>query len=163
MPAFPVRTGALFLLCAMQPACHPNEPTGDTPRPGAAGGRPATYVLRTVAGQPVPATLVANENVTITAVADTFRLATGSTGMQVSVQRTASPSTAQEGEVHRFETSLTYERRGDGIAISLECIDVVFRTCIAPPHYTGTFTASGLILLGTALNLRLPLAYERIP
>jgi hypothetical protein len=121
----------------------------------------AVYVLRSVAGQPLPAPLLATEYATLTAVADTIRLGDNGAGKQVVVQRARDAGQPAPGELYRVEEPFTYEVIGTRIAISLECNDVIIRQCVAPPHYTGTVT-SGTMVLETALQYRTPLRYERV-
>jgi len=124
------------------------------------GGLATGYVLRSVAGDALPAALVVNDHVTIVALADTVWLRPDGTGLQVVVHRVADAGAPQSAE-YRFEQPFTYQQTGERIAISLDCIDVIIRSCVPPPHYQGTLSESSLTL-DAALFYRTPLLYHRL-
>jgi hypothetical protein len=117
------------------------------------------YVLRTVAGSPVPAVVLDNGYAVVTFLADTLRLQPDGSGVQVVVERTrdsGQPET-ESSEVR----PLTYTVAGSRIAISIVCPPTALMLCAAPPHYRGTLTPTGL-RLERALEYRVPLVYERV-
>jgi hypothetical protein len=149
------------LLCLAVLACssRPTNPTAE-PGPGTAAGG-AVYVLRTVAGEALPAPLAHVPGMTLIAVADTIRLDNQGAGQQVVVHRAEGETAPPGSDFYRAEEPFTYELQGSRISISLECNDIIIRSCIAPPHYVGTVTPASLVL-ESALNYLTPLRYERI-
>ena len=147
---------ALLLL-----ACGHSEPgpqTGPREIPSATA---KTYVLRTVAGNPVPAVLVDNEHVTIVTLADTVWLEADGTGVEVATERTTDKASGAPAVVRRDARPFTYGVAGGRIDVSFECNDMIIRSCVAPPHYQGALTDARLAL-DYALYYRTPLDYERV-
>jgi hypothetical protein len=120
------------------------------------------YVLRTVAGEPVPTVAFSGELATVTLIADTIVLRHDGTGTESSVT-TAVSSVSIRNPAHDplrpVVSQFRWERQGDALAIEFGCPDNA--SCVAPPHRTGRFTATGLEL-GYALSWRTPLVYERV-
>jgi hypothetical protein len=147
---------ALLLL-----ACGHSEPGPQTePREGPSATASA-YVLRTVAGDPVPAVLVDNEHVTIVTLADTVWLEADGTGVEVATERTTDKASGAPAVVRTDARPFTYEVARGRIDVSFECNDVIIRSCVAPPHYQGALTDARLTL-NQALYYRTPLEYERV-
>ena len=119
------------------------------------------YVLRSVAGQQLPAVLVDNEHATIIALADTVWLEADGTGLEVSTERSTDKGSGTAPVVRRDERPFSYEMALDRITISLECNDVIIRSCSAPPHLQGVVTDASLTL-DFALYDQVPLHYERV-
>jgi hypothetical protein len=120
------------------------------------------YVLRTVAGDPVPAVAAAHEGVTVTLIADTIILHRGGMGSETHLTTTDSPRSIANPSYDRTRpvvSSFLWQRRGDALVIEFHCPDMA--SCIAPPHRTGHFTATGLEL-DYAIQWRTPLVYERV-
>ncbi|HEU5169309.1 MAG TPA: hypothetical protein VFU46_02160 [Gemmatimonadales bacterium] len=123
-------------------------------------GETAVFVLRTVAGEPLPAAWIANEDVTITVRADTIRLRSDGTGTRVVVEHVAEQNQPVAPE-RSVQASLEYRMSGERIEIDLTCDDVILQLCVAPPHLLGVRTRDALEL-DHALNYRVPLRYERV-
>ena len=124
------------------------------------GSSASMYVLRTVAGDPLPAILVDNEHATVVSIADTIWLEPDGTGVEVATERSTDKGTART-VVHRDERPFSYTLERDRIAVSFECNDVIIRSCAPPPHLLGVLRASGLVLESTLYH-RTPLVYELI-
>ena len=147
---------ALMLL-----ACGHSEPGPQTAPREAPSAAARSYVLRTVAGDPVPAVLVDNEHVTIVTLADTVWLEADGTGVEVATERTTDKASGAPAVVRTDARPFTYGAAGGRIDVSFECNDVIIRSCVAPPHYQGTLTDARLAL-DHALYYRTPLDYERV-
>ena len=145
----------LLLACGHS---QPGPPTGPREAPSAMA---RTYVLRTVAGNPVPAVLVDNEHVTIVALADTVWLEADGTGVELSTERTTDKASGAPPVVRTDARPFTYGVAGGRIDVSFECNDVIIRSCSPPPHYRGVLTDARLAL-DHALYYRTPLEYERV-
>jgi hypothetical protein len=123
------------------------------------GSNASVYVLRSVAGDPLPAVLVDNEHATVVSIADTIWLEPDGTGVEVATERSTDKGTAHT-VVHRDERPFTYQLQQGGIEVSFECNDVIIRSCSAPPHLRGVLREADLVL-HSALYYRTPLEYER--
>ena len=119
------------------------------------------YVLRTVAGEALPAVLLDNEHATIVSLADTIWLEADGSGVEVATERSTDKGSGMEPIVRRDERPFTYRLERDRIEIDFECNDVIIRSCVAPPHLLGALTEARLSFY-YALYPRLPLEYERI-
>jgi hypothetical protein len=134
------------------PSTGPEESPGLTAR---------MYVLRQVAGDPIPAILVDNEHATIVSLADTVWLERDGTGREAATERSIDKGIAGAPVVRRDERPFSYEVARDRITVSFECNDVIIRSCAAPPHLRGVLTSSSLVF-HQALHIRTPLVYERV-
>lgn len=146
---------AIALLAVL--SCSPErEPTGSV-----ALRLSETYVLRTIAGEAVPAVFTDHEFSTQRIVADTLVLAGGGTGREVQVLAVLDKTTG-ELATHTDTLDLTFTVDDGRIEIAYECNDViiVFASCIAPPHLAGDVASTGIVF-DFALG-RTPLAFERI-
>jgi hypothetical protein len=146
----------LLLACGYT---DPAPPSGPREVPSATA---RIYVLRTVAGDPVPAVLVDNEHVTIVTLADTVWLEADGTGIEVATERSTDKASGATPVVRTDARPFSYGLAGGRIEVSFECNDVIIRSCIAPPHYQGGLTEARLTL-DRALHYRTPLSYERVP
>jgi hypothetical protein len=146
----------LLLACSQS---DPAPPTGPRAAPSATA---RMYVLRSVAGDPVPAVLIDNEYVTIVALADTIWLEADGSGIEVATERATDKASGTPPVVSSDERPFSYDLAGGRIEVSLECIDVIIRSCVAPPHYQGGLTEARLTL-DRALHYRTPLSYDRVP
>jgi hypothetical protein len=120
-------------------------------------------VLRTVAGDALPAVLVTNEFYETRVFSDTIRLRADQTGTQTSVHEAIplAPGIPAEGLLV-YSASFQYEIGGKNrIEIGFDCPPNA--NCIAPPHLVGTVTADRLRVSWTPqLVGRDPLEYARI-
>lgn len=142
-------------------ACRSSEtgPTGGpSPRPS---GIARMYVLRSVAGDELPAVLLDNEHATIVTLADTIWLEADGSGIEVATERSTDKASAQGPITRRDERPFTYGIDRDRIEVDFECNDVIIRSCLAPPHLRGVLTPARLVL-DHALHYRTPLEYERV-
>lgn len=134
------------------------EPTaGPSLGPGSSA---SMYVLRKVAGDPLPAALVDNEHATVLSLADTIWLEPGGSGVEVAIERSTDKGTAST-VVYRDERRFSYQLDRNKIQVSFECNDVIIRSCSPPPHLFGVL-GKGTLVLHSALYYRTPLEYERI-
>jgi hypothetical protein len=150
------RSVSLFTVVGAAAACASN---GDPLTPdGGVVGAGVVYVLRSVAGAPLPAVWIRSESVTITVRADTIRLFSGGRGGRIVVAEydEAVPS---DPRVRRETADLEFARTGDRIELSFACPDLAL--CVAPPHFLGRVTPEGLVF-DHALNYRTPLRYQRV-
>jgi len=141
-------------------ACGPEPAPGTGPREGPSATA-RIYVLRTVAGNPVPAVLVDNEHATIVTLADTVWLEADGTGVEVATERSTDKASGAPPVVRTDARPFSYGTARGRIDVSFECNDVVIRSCSPPPHYRGALTDARL-LLDHALYYRTPLEYERV-
>ncbi len=119
------------------------------------------YVLRNVAGQPLPAVLLDNEHATIVVLADTVWLEPDGSGLEVSTERSTDKGSSAGSVVRRDERPFSYTTARDRISVSFECNDVIIRMCAAPPHWQGLL-ADGSLVVDQTLYGRAPLHYERV-
>lgn len=105
-----LRSPLLLLPAIVGIACE--EPTGLSPEV-------ATYVARTVNGEPVPAPLRKNASFELLVIADTLRFGVFGLAEWTQVRRTTVEGVAREVEVTRTESS--YEVRGDSIYFRFPC------------------------------------------
>lgn len=143
----PASVVAAVVLAVAPVAC--GEPTA------IAGGE--TYVLRSIAGDPVPAVFTESEMVRVRILADTLELAADRTGREVQYRETF---TTVDGslDTYRSVVSLTWSVRDGRMTIAYECPD--FAVCIEPPHLAGTATSAG-VTFDYSLG-RTPLVFERV-
>ncbi|HJR16382.1 MAG TPA: hypothetical protein VJ808_05970 [Gemmatimonadales bacterium] len=119
------------------------------------------YVLRSIAGERLPAVLLDNEYVTIISLADTLWLAPEGSGREIATERSLDKGSTEGPIVRRDERPFAYGTSRNRIEIAFECNDVIIRSCSAPPHLKGVLTETGLVL-EHALYDKGPLVYERI-
>jgi hypothetical protein len=119
------------------------------------------YVLRTVAGDPLPTALIDNEYATIVTLADTVWLEADGSGVEVATERSTDKSSGTPPVVRTDARPFSYSLAGSRIEVSFECNDVIIRSCLAPPHYRGRLTDERLAL-ESAMAYRTPLEYERV-
>jgi hypothetical protein len=125
------------------------------------GGPAGIYVLASVAGAPLPATVVANQGVTAVMLADTMFLHADGTGAVATVERVKETDRPNDYTL-RSEAPFTYTITGGRLSAEIPCRDViVLAACVKPPHYVGT-VSSGALDLDYALNLRVPLHFARV-
>ena len=153
------RIGATCLLGAGVAGCRAPEGTGPVSLPEQRSG--STYVLRSVAGTPIPAPLVEREDLTIVILADTLWLRADGTGLKGVVERYIDHTTGAAGELLASEHPFTWQERSGRLEVAFECRDVILRQCLAPPHYVGSIGGSGIMLESRTYG-RGPLHYERI-
>jgi hypothetical protein len=115
------------------------------------------YVLRSIAGDQLPAVFSDGDFVTLRILADTLFLAADGTGYEARLSEMVDKA---NGSTNRFssETNFDYLVANGRIEISYECADM--GSCIAPPHLAGAVTITGLacdVSLG-----RVPLLFERL-
>jgi len=116
-----------------------------------------TYVLRSVAGDPLPAVFRDGDFATLHILADTLFLAADGTGYEVQLSEIVDKAS---GSRSRFTSviNLDYAVVEGQIEISYECSDG--GSCIAPPHLAGAVTITGIVF---DLSLgRVPLSFERL-
>lgn len=153
---FPFMLGLLLPLgcrhAETDPSAGPQESPSLTAR---------RYVLRDVAGQPLPAVLLDNEHATIVVLADTVWLEPDGSGIEISTERSADKGSAVAPVVRKDNRPFSYTTAGDRISVSFECNDVIIRSCSAPPHWRGVLSEESLVL-DQAFYQRAPLRYERV-
>jgi len=115
------------------------------------------YVLRSVAGEQLPALFRDGDLAALWILADTLFLAEDGTGYEARLSEMVDKA---DGSTNRFtsRTNFDYAQANGRIEISYECADM--GSCIAPPHLAGAVTITGLacdVSLG-----RVPLLFERL-
>jgi hypothetical protein len=122
------------------------------------------YVLRSVAGAALPATVVVGDATEWQIVADTMRFRSDGTGTEVFVWRTTVAGQAP-GDPEREERSFQYQLKPNGVVeIEFPCPDFPAgntASCIAPPHYRGTI-GDAEIEFDFALSYPTPFRFERV-
>ena len=146
--------GAFLLGCS---SAGPEPIDGPSLGPGAGA---SMYVLRKVAGDPVPAVLLDNQYATIVSIADTIWLEPDGSGIEVATERSTDKGTSNT-VVRSDERPFSYQLDRGGIEVSFECNDVIIRSCAPPPHLRGVLSEAGLVLHSTLYDLG-PLEYERV-
>jgi len=126
---------------------------GESTRPEVA----EAYVLRSIAGDQLPAVFSDGDLATFLILADTLFLADDGTGYEARLSEIVDKT---NGSTNRFssEDNFDYVLENGRIEISYECADM--GSCIAPPHLAGAVTITGLacdMSLG-----RVPLLFERL-
>ena len=137
-----MRTTRVFWLLLCVGGCQP---------PSGIDARAEVYVLRSLAGQNLPAPLTSNPASSSRIIADTLAFSEGGVGEHRGAYE--APGTG----LWTVRTPFTYVRTGDRVEISLRCDDQA--SCVAPPHYVGRFTATEL-LIDQSNVFRVPLRFE---
>ncbi len=117
------------------------------------------YVLRTVAGSPVPTLGNGASMTNFTVIADTIRLYSSGDGTEVLVSQY--DGAVARRQVQTFTVTTPSPGRFD---IEYACNDVVVRataSCLAPPHHRLLTTATGLTMDASAMY-RTPMVFEKV-
>lgn len=122
-------------------------------------GAASTYVLRTVAGDPVPAVYSTSEHTTVRVLADTLLLLIGGAGEHRVTRHMTSPLSSSTETTVRYVIELHWSRDGRRLELGYLCPPNAL--CVAPPHLRGELTDGGLIV-SYALGARVPQLFERI-
>ena len=154
--------GSILIAVVSVAACGRTEPiSSQAAREASGDGALGVYVLRTVAGQQLPAVGISHEHFRSVIHADTIWLHADGTGAAVSVERVTEsepPAERERSDVAPFRYSVS----GSRFEADMPCNDVIILSaCVAPPHYVGDFTSPGLRLTH-ALNYRVPMVFERV-
>jgi hypothetical protein len=115
-----------------------------------------TFVLETLAGNPVPLPLFGTGSETHFLVADTMRLGSDGGGTQVRVIRVDFDDPARPDRVDAFSTTFGYRVRGSRLEITVRCPPNAL--CAEGPHGIGRHEGDALVL-GSGDSL---LRYRRI-
>jgi hypothetical protein len=114
------------------------------------------YVLRSIAGVPLPAEYAPNVEFKGRKLADTLFLNANGTG---ELHSTSEESLG--GRVLLSDAPVTYQRQGNDLEVSYVCPPNALILCLAPPHLIGKVTASGILFVESRVS-RAPLVYERV-
>ena len=160
-----MRRIVLLALAFTAGACRPEDqltPTGSPDVVGELGsGGAGIYVLRSVAGQSLPAVVASHESYHAVMIADTLFLHADGWGGNATVKRITEDPAAGERLI-REDGAFTYEVSGSRLTAEYPCNDViVLAACAAPPHLAGTLQ-SDVLELDVALAYRLPLRYAKV-
>jgi hypothetical protein len=143
-------------------SCQQNGSTAPEPSAGDRGGNDGLtgyYVLRTLAGDPLPA--VGNQAANLVVIGDTIQLRADGTGLETGVELVLD-GTLPGGEIKRgYERQFSYRLSGTRLEVEFPCPRDALMLCAAPPHYAGSLTADGLEL-DHALYYRTPLQFDRV-
>lgn len=109
-----------------------------------------TYVLFATGAADFPVVVLENEVITVSILADTFRLRDDGTGSHTRSQHVSQHGPHPGESSHTWTSEFTYELRGDGFEVSYECPPFASREalnlCVAPPHEIGQWVPSGFVL-----------------
>jgi hypothetical protein len=125
---------------------------------------PDSYVLVQVAGQPMPATIVVGDNMSVEIIGDTLRFGADGRGTEIFVSRQNYPD-QPPGDPVREERTFQYRKSGNTLEIHFPCPDLGpgnTASCIAPPHYRGSVINSIQINFDLALSYPTPLLFQRL-
>ena len=116
-----------------------------------------TYVLRSIAGNALPAVAYTTPGLTSRVLADTLRLRADGTG---SATRTAvlDPPAADAGVPYTVTSDLTYAVVGGRVQVTYACPPNA--SCVAGPHLVARREGGGLVA-ERALAERVPQVYAR--
>jgi hypothetical protein len=148
---------SLAILVALTIAC--GESAGPEVAPGVV---PGTFVLRRVAGDPLPTVLYNNEIFATLVVSDTIRLRPDGTGTISGVREAVplQPGLVGDGPVHIL-TNFHFRRVGGQVEITYDCPPGAL--CIKPPHLIARPQPGGLtVRWGHADSGRSPMIYEEV-
>ena len=153
----------LSLMVVIASGCQSDETvTGDASRDivtrGFGDGPAGVYVLRTVAGQALPAVIASHDFDHAVMLADTIFLHEDGTGGTSEIKRVIEDP--KDGEQTRTETvAFAYQMTGSRLTVELPCPPLA--SCSAPPHYAGTVSPDALDLT-IALNYRGPMHFAKV-
>jgi hypothetical protein len=107
-----------------------------------------TYVLVATGGASFPVAIIDNEYVTVSLLADTFRLRRDRTGSHTRSQRVMEHGPQPIESTHTWTSEFGYVIRSDRFEISYECPAFFpsFTSCVAPPHEIGRWVPGGFVL-----------------
>ncbi|HEX5726559.1 MAG TPA: hypothetical protein VFX98_13880 [Longimicrobiaceae bacterium] len=105
-----------------------------------------TYVLEAVAGSPLPAVVMENEDFMSTVLADTFRFSGDGTGRQSVRTRLRLHATGVTENISFQQQTFGYRIRGARIEITYVCAPNAL--CLPGPHLIARPTADGLRIEG---------------
>jgi hypothetical protein len=156
---------SLILLAAAAAGCKPTDQVTATVNRDITGelgtGAAGIYVLRSIAGQPLPAVIASHESYHAVMLADTIFLHADGWGGDAALKRVTEDPAAGERLV-RDDGAFQYELSGTRLTGEYPCNDViVLAACAAPPHLTGTLRPDGLDL-DSRIASRAPLRYEKV-
>lgn len=118
-----------------------------------------TYVLQTMGGKGLPATVIENENGRFIAIADTLRFSGSGKVTRIHVMRRVNaPSPISPDTTYRSVRELSYRFERGRVWIGFDC--PLNANCIGPA--TGMFSQRGLLLAGPILYPSQILTYKRI-
>lgn len=121
-----------------------------------------TYVLRSIAGELLPAVALASGDGAFRIVVDTLRLRADGTGRRLTateIELAAAPAGGDGQEIVRGERELRL--RVVSARVDIEYVCGINEMCVAPPHLSGR-RSRGELRFDYALGGRVPLVYARI-
>lgn len=111
------------------------------------------YVLDRIAGVNLPASWSFDPGTVNRIHSDTLGLAASGRGERRTVYDSF------QGTKRDERVGFSYTRVGDRIEIALDCADGA--VCVAPPHFVGTITSTGLTLTESKIA-RVPFEFHRV-
>ena len=121
-------------------------------------GESRVYVLREVAGAPLPAVATTSPGGVFTVRADTLRLEPDGRGTQVTRMFVDPVDGASIEE--RWVSHFTYVLRGDRFELSFNCPPDPISSCTQPPHDRGTLTGD-VLRLEPSMGYKGPRTYRQ--
>ena len=106
-----------------------------------------TYVLRTIDGNPLPATLAisgTHTDYSIMVVADTLVLTPDRSGMLITIQDIVHDESGGEVERVRADSHLSFRTTGDQLEITFLCPPNALMNCAPGPHMTARLASGRL-------------------
>jgi hypothetical protein len=145
-----IRGGVLaciaVLVIGCESATHADPPAG-------------TYVLRTIAGDPLPALAWQTEYTAVQIVADTLFIGPHGRAEERRMVEVHSFVPHHSQKTHMTQSELGIRFAKGRLELSYVCPPNA--NCVAGPHLIGRLTSAGLTI-ETANGMRVPLVYERI-
>jgi hypothetical protein len=132
----PIRILVPALLAAFAAGCESSTLSSDDVQ--------GTFVLETLAGNPVPLPISSTGSETHFLTADTMRLGPGGAGTQVRVIRVDFDNPARADRVDVFRTVFEYRVRGNRLEITVSCPPNAL--CAEGPHGIGKHEGDALVL-----------------
>lgn len=145
-----IRGGVLACIAVLAIGC--GTPTDAKPLAG-------TYVLRTIAGDPLPALAWQTEYTAIHIVADTLLIRPRGRAEERRMVEVHSFVPHHSQKVHTTRSELGIRFAPGRLELTYVCPPNA--NCVAGPHLIGRLTDEGLTI-ETASGMRVPLVYERI-
>ena len=149
-PTLPSRAAPILLLASTTLTC------GQPLAPSALAG---SYVLESVAIEPIPTVLFSSSDVTIRVLADTLRFHGTGTGTQTGLQVVQSQSSPSLTDTVAVNNQFAFQVVDSRFEITYAC--PITANCVPGPHLVGQPLADGL-RVDHALGDRVPLIYGRL-
>ncbi|HJU65579.1 MAG TPA: hypothetical protein VJ596_07870 [Gemmatimonadaceae bacterium] len=116
------------------------------------------YLLRTIAGEGLPAVIARTENFTVRVISGTLHLSPDGKGIVSTVREVEGPGESSPTRT-RSTSAVSWVRTSDRIELIFTCPPNA--SCVAPPHLVGRVDGQRLVF-EIAFNEPVPQVYERV-